>query len=425
MNSVKKTKGLLMKTKLHIHTDNEHWAGCENMPGIFLQDKRLNERFDITFSYRYSTEYIREMAQWVDFKKLAHKPIPIKSPVSVLYTIRPFFKYVMALGYFCNCVEVVKMLKLLRMIKPSIIHTNAGGYPGATSCNSAVIAGRLAGIPKITYMINSTTRDLLYWKPMTKLVKKNVTKFVTASNHLVKNSQFLWDIKWEDCKMENSELVGCPSNFTVIPNTILWKDPIPKEEVRSYLGVKPDEVMFLCCGVLEKRKGFNLAIDAFDNLHCDEYKPRALVIAGRGSQEGDLEYKLMRTNSKIISYQMDFYKMVFGKKIDDYSLINACDVLAVPSITDEDFPNVILIAMMYGKPIIASRLAGIPEQIDSVMGRLMEIGNVKELTNCMNYYLGDGIRGLAGEYARVKFNTCYSNEVIIQKWIDLWEGNNG
>ena len=43
--------------------------------------------------------------------------------------------------------------------------------------------------------------------------------------------------------------------------------------------------------------------------------------------------------------------------------MTALNVLILPSVQDEDFPNVILEAMSLVKPVIASRLAGMPEQV--------------------------------------------------------------
>jgi glycosyltransferase involved in cell wall biosynthesis len=44
----------------------------------------------------------------------------------------------------------------------------------------------------------------------------------------------------------------------------------------------------------------------------------------------------------------------------------------LPSIAHEDFPNVVLEAMALGKPVIASRIAGTPEQIEPGVTGLLE-----------------------------------------------------
>jgi len=134
-----------------------------------------------------------------------------------------------------------------------------------------------------------------------------------------------------------------------------------------------------------------------------------LLLKGSGKEEINL-LKEAKGNPSI--------KFV-NNNIDTYSLINACDVLVVPSIGDEDFPNVILIAMMYGKPIIASNLAGIPEMLD-IHGALVWPEDVRGLVFHMYQFLSKGKREAHGQRARTSFETRYSNEVILNKWRDLW-----
>ena len=189
----------IIKKKLHIHSDNSTWAGCENMPGVFLQDKRLNDEFDITFSYRYSKEYEEGMGKWLHYLD-PDKLFPMHFSITYLYKLRPYFKPIMILKYLLFFDEVRRMGKLLKRIGPDVLHINNGGYPGATSCNAAAIAGRKVGVPKITYMINSTTCDRWWERWMTQKVKASVTKFVTASEHLKNASVFLNSDFMKNCQ---------------------------------------------------------------------------------------------------------------------------------------------------------------------------------------------------------------------------------
>ena len=406
----------MAKKKLHIHSDNSTWCGCENMPGVFLQDKKLNEIFDITFSYRYSKEYLEGMIKWVDIKKciLDYSIIfyPMKLPISYLYRLQPYFKPAMIFKYLLFFDEIRRMYKLLKHIKPDVLHINNGGYPAASSCNAAAIAGKLVGVPKITYMINSTTRDRWWERWMTRLVKKSVTKFITASCNLrdvswFLNSEYVDDEYWRKLALDN---------WSIISNTIREQYIRPAEEVRKLLGVLDGECMFLCVGKFEERKGFRYAIDAFERISNN--KPRSLWIFGDGS-----DYKYLQKRAKQSTAFIAVLSNALGHLpglYTDFELINACDVLVVPSVADEDFPNVILIAMMYGKPIIASKLAGIPEMVaDKIM--LAPPGDVSGLEKRMGYFLADSWRRkFLGSHSKTKFEKCYSNDVVIGRYIDLW-----
>jgi len=396
-----------MKKKLHIHSDNATWAGCENMPGIFLQDKDISETFDVNFSYRYSKEYVKGMNKWVFVLWTIAKLYPLHFPVSFLYKLRSYFRPVMVLKYPFMLWEVGALYKLFKRIKPDILHINNGGYFGATSCNSAAIAGRLAGIKKITYMLNSTTIDHWWERPITYFVKKSVTKFITASQDLKEKSIFLHRLS------DERKRIGWLENWEVIPNTVLCRDiSMSVVDVKEKLGCKGN-ILFLGCGVLERRKGFDVLIKAFENLPIGG-PARTLVIAGKGSMGKQLRGMVEKSEASVCIYEEG--------KIDDYTLINACDVLVVPSIADEDFPNVILIATMLGKPIIVTDLAGLPETVIKIInGLIVKKNDVASLNVSLGFLLNCPLnrRTMASKSLNV-FEERYKVEKIMKKYIELW-----
>ena len=389
-----------MKRKLHIHSDNSYWAGSENMAGVFLQDPELNEQFDVSFSFRYTPEYEAGMRKWVpgyghwSFPQL----FPVNFPITYCYKIRPYFKPIMVLGYTTALIEIMKMGKLMKKLQPDILHVLNGGYPGASSCNSAAIAAKMAGVKQITYFITSTARNPWWYRWMTPLVKKSVNRFMSASENLRDQSRFLW---WADVPF-----------WRVIPNTVLWKNPAPRDEVRNYLGISPNDVMFLGMGAFEERKGFYRLVEAMDHIPPNEV-PRLLILYGKGPEHKVIKNKALKSNSLIGFVDPNDFPY------DDYSLMNACDCLVVPSLYDEDCPNVIVIAEMYGKPVIASAIAGIPEMING-NGILVQAGNVKQMGEAMGTMLDYNFREAKGKNSRANFDRQFSRDVVIPKYIDLW-----
>ena len=62
-------------------------------------------------------------------------------------------------------------------------------------------------------------------------------------------------------------------------------------------------------------------------------------------------------------------------------MINAFDFIILPSISHEDFPNVVVEAFSLGKPVIGSKIAGKPQQIyHEINGILVSPKKVEELT---------------------------------------------
>jgi len=392
-----------MKPKLHIHSDCYKWGGSENMVGIFLQDPTINEIFKLSFSYRYTPRYEEGMRKWVpnagDLTYDLENPIyPLRLPITQIYKIRPYFKPIMALGYASAVVDIVKMTKLFRRINPDILHINNGGYPGATSCNSAAIAGRMAGIPKITYMVTSTTRDPWWCWPMTWEVKKAVTTFISASQYLRDHSRHLW---------KNGTNLG----WETISNTVIPRTTMKRKVLRDQFDIADSEVVFLCIGDLVERKGFYRAIDAFSEIK-EQGTPRSLWIVGQGPEEDFLRTRMKQKKSGI-------YRFYNGSDIHPYSFINACDILVVPSMGDEDWPNVILIALMMGKPVIISNIGGLPEMIEHRKEGFV-FRSDDELRIYMEVLLGKERRIIMGGKAQAIFEQKYKLEKIIKRYLGLW-----
>ena len=99
------------------------------------------------------------------------------------------------------------------------------------------------------------------------------------------------------------------------------------------------------------------------------------LIDGEGPERKSLE-------EQITSLGLSSRVRLMGSSSCIFHLMNRCDLFIHPSISNEDLPNVISEAMALGKPVIGSRLAGIPEQIeDGVTGLLFEPGADEQLAS--------------------------------------------
>jgi glycosyltransferase involved in cell wall biosynthesis len=94
----------------------------------------------------------------------------------------------------------------------------------------------------------------------------------------------------------------------------------------------------------------------------------------------------------------------------------------LPSIQDEDFPNVILEAMALGKPVIASRLAGTPEQVvEGVTGLLVAPRNVTQLAAAICQLIDQaGMRSSMGRAALVRFNVNFTSQIALENYYNLY-----
>ena len=145
----------------------------------------------------------------------------------------------------------------------------------------------------------------------------------------------------------------------------------PRSEVRD--GYRMQGTVFGYFGRLNKEKGVEVAIQA-----ATEAGTR-LAIFGQGDQEAALR---------------DLGHAAFYGRVEEVdNAMSAVDAVVIPSVWAEAFPFVGLEAMSLAKPILASRIGGLPEMMeDGVTGLFFEPGNRSELAALMQSILNDGDR---------------------------------
>ena len=103
-------------------------------------------------------------------------------------------------------------------------------------------------------------------------------------------------------------------------------------------------------------------------------------------------------------------------------LYHSCDIYCQPSLA-EALPTVITEAMLCGKPIIATTVGGIPEQLPAKCGYLVDPKNVIQLRDGLKFLAGDpSFRKYIGENAREHALKVYTQNQMVEKHIELYEG---
>jgi glycosyltransferase involved in cell wall biosynthesis len=128
---------------------------------------------------------------------------------------------------------------------------------------------------------------------------------------------------------------------------------------------------FLFVGRVERIKGIMTLLAAMRRL------PARLVVAGEGSLLPQVRSEAIRSGLAVeaVGFQS-------GRGLHD--LIRGSRCVVVPSEWHETFGLVVLEAYALGKPVIASRMGGIPEVVrEGETGLLFEAGNVQELAGAM------------------------------------------
>lgn len=158
------------------------------------------------------------------------------------------------------------------------------------------------------------------------------------------------------------------SNVYMVPNGVDLEmiDGVPQQE-RSY----SPRLVFV--GNLKKIKGVHVLLKALALVHQVEPDVN-LVIIGKGPEERSLK-ELVTKNG--LQNNVSFLGFISGEK--KISILKSAQMQLVPSLW-ESLPIVILEGMACGKPIVASRIGGIPYVIhEGINGFLVEPGDTEQI----------------------------------------------
>ncbi len=157
-----------------------------------------------------------------------------------------------------------------------------------------------------------------------------------------------------------------PNKVVHIPNFLELDSLVPHYSYEDYI---------LFIGRLENEKGLLTLIRGFARA-AEALESLNLKIAGTGGMEEELRTLIAQMNLSKVEL-LGFKK---GKELE--SLTKNAKAIIVPSEWYENYPYSCLEAMAYGKVVIASRIGGIPEQVeDGVTGLLFEPYNAEQLAN--------------------------------------------
>ena len=126
----------------------------------------------------------------------------------------------------------------------------------------------------------------------------------------------------------------------------------------------------------------------------------------------------LRPDLQSLAQQLNVHdRAVFtGFRSDIQQILSAIDILVAPSLL-EGFPMITLEAMAMSKPIVATQIQGIVEQIsDEEEGLLVPSHNHKALAGAVVRLIRDKNLSLrVGAAARRKVETCFSVQKMIRE----------
>jgi glycosyltransferase involved in cell wall biosynthesis len=176
---------------------------------------------------------------------------------------------------------------------------------------------------------------------------------------------------------------------------------------RRSLGLDQNEAVIGFVGWLLPIKGPDYLLKAMDDV-WQVHQDASLVLVGKGDMDVDLRAEALKKNAN--------GKVKFlGWREDIDEILPLFDMLVLPSL-NEGMGRVLVEAMAAGKPVVASRVGGIPDLVrDGENGYLVAPADEKALANGIKKLLDDPAKakqmGLRGrEHSRQ-----FSLEAMIEK----------
>ena len=187
-----------------------------------------------------------------------------------------------------------------------------------------------------------------------------------------------------------------------------------RAKIREELYLDDDVLLVGSIGRLVWQKGFEYFLQCIPNVIGISSRIKFLLVG-----EGPLRRPLEDLSKGLGIEQFIIFT---GQRKDIRDVLAALDILVIPSVL-EGFPMITLEAMAMGKPIIATRIDGITEQIrDGKEGFLVASRSPAELTQAIVKVAGDSLLAdRLGNSARQRVATEFSVQQMIGATIKVYE----
>jgi len=369
------------KKQLAIYTENYVYGGLER--ALFdLVNNVDRKKFEITLLYNYNPEFETRLNRSIR-QPVRRKSIPIFTVVPYVMRLErrgflaavkiPCRAILIGLGYLFFICNVLLLRKKFSEFRIDTLYIINGGYPGGGSCLAAVIAGRQRRVPRIVLSVLSYPfpRKLgVLEKFFDSLISGFVDVIVTNSAAAKGGMAELRDFP--------------PSKLRVVYTGVREDRRIDLKAVaaiRGRYGIAPSTKIIGMVGAFEPYKGHVYLLEAIP-LIKKKFPAVKFVLVGEGRIKSEVE-ALARSRGL-------FTDVIFtghcpeDKMID---IVGTFDIFVLPSL-HEGLPYVISEAMSLGKPVVATKVGGIPEQINNgVSGILVPPQDSEELANAIIYLL--------------------------------------
>lgn len=278
--------------------------------------------------------------------------------------------------------------KIARQFEADIIHTHL-----STASLWGGLAGKLANIPTLGHVHALNTWFYYRFSTLTATCSAGVKQHVVLQGADPATVRVVYN--------------GIPANRL---DGVLSSD-----EARQSLGLVPGQPVVACVAHLSPKKGQTFLLQAVALLR-ERFPDLVCLLAGEGELSHELQQQAIRLG---VGDQV----RLLGFRQDVMSVMNAADVVVLPSVAKEGLGLVLVEAALLEKPTIGSNAPGIDEAIEnSVTGLLVPPGDPAALAEKLVLLLGDArLRHQLGQAGRKRALRMFSQEAMVSGFENIYQ----
>lgn len=312
--------------------------------------------------------------------------------------VRPFKHLVQPLDPVNDTLALLELILFLRKNPYHIVHTHnsKAGFLGR-------LAAKLAAVPVIVHTVHGFAfheQEPLWrqglFRNLERLASHWCDKMIFISEPLID-----WALR--ERIVGQDKIIKIYSGIDL--NQFCPANEDVKNKIRQKWKLNRNDPVIGIVSKLWEGKGHTVLLEAFRALKKRITNAR-LVIVGEGYLYDDL-LRMVKLNGLGDSV------LFTGFQMDVSEILATFDVAVLPSFF-EGMGRVLLEAMAMEKPVVASRVGGIPDLVkDGVNGVLVTPGNVQELAGAIEKIVTDkGLAQKMGREGRKRIKEQFSSEVM-------------
>ena len=301
------------------------------------------------------------------------------------------------LGWLSSIITLIRLFPYLIRIRPTIVHSFL-----FRANILARIAGYLTGVPIVISSVRVMGGEKKYFHYVERITSFMVDHYVTVSESV---KRYIID---------KSKISA--EKISVIYNGVNIKsqDNSYEQNPKMPFKIKDKDRILMTVGRLHKQKGHCYLIQAVSKVR-KEFPKVKLLVTGEGEEENNLK-KLVKS--------LDLMNEVIfaGLSSDIERILPMAELFILPSLW-EGLPNALLEAMAAGKPVVATKVGGIPEiVVHGETGMLIPPRDTDALAAAIIDLLQNRLKAKdMGEAGRIRAGKRFSIYKMIEKTENLYQ----